>query len=439
MNLEKFNNMIELDVCLLIFAAMVTLVLLIGAATDHARNKPFLKWFTALLVTAFIMLLGEAGLWYFLGDANHIGLLKFCAFLSFGFGAVLNAIYACCLVSFIKERAQESWTGAVIVSAACAVVLLLVFVSMFNGMLFSIDENGMYHDGYAYFLVDAVDIFSLIMLMLMIIYYSRHLGTKGTLTLLSFVAFPAVAMFALPYWNPTPLYLATTLSLIFIYLFFHVDMTRQLAENEIKLAEKEKELAESRISIMLSQLQPHFMYNMLNSIYYLCGSNPGTARAAIDKFADYLRNNMESIQRVELIPFEKEYEHIQTYLDLEKIRFGEDLKIVCQMEAMNFKLPPLTVQPLVENAVKHGATKKRGGGTVTIATRETAEAWIVTISDTGRGFDPENCENDGKLHVGIRNVRERLEALVGGTLEISSETGIGTEAVVTIPKKEGGR
>ena len=109
------------------------------------------------------------------------------------------------------------------------------------------------------------------------------------------------------------------------------------------------------------------------------------------------------------------------------------------MEAMNFKLPPLTVQPLVENAVKHGATKKRGGGTVTIATRETAEAWIVTISDTGRGFDPENCENDGKLHVGIRNVRERLEALVGGTLEISSETGIGTEAVVTIPKKEGGR
>ena len=293
--------------------------------------------------------------------------------------------------------------------------------------------------GYAYFLVDAVDIFSLIMLMLMIIYYSRHLGTKGTLTLLSFVAFPAVAMFALPYWNPTPLYLATTLSLIFIYLFFHVDMTRQLAENEIKLAEKEKELAESRISIMLSQLQPHFMYNMLNSIYYLCGSNPDTARAAIDKFADYLRNNMESIQRVELIPFEKEYEHIQTYLDLEKIRFGEDLKIVCQMEAMNFKLPPLTVQPLVENAVKHGATKKRGGGTVTIATRETAEAWIVTISDTGRGFDPENCENDGKLHVGIRNVRERLEALVGGTLEISSETGIGTEAVVTIPKKEGGR
>lgn len=179
MNLEKFNNMIELDVCLLIFAAMVTLVLLIGAATDHARNRPFLKWFTALLVTAFIMLLGEAGLWYFMGDANHIGLLKFCAFLSFGFGAVLNAIYACCLVSFIKERAQESWTGAVIVSAACAVVLLLVFVSMFNGMLFSIDENGMYHDGYAYFLVDAVDIFSLIMLMLMIIYYSRHLGTRA--------------------------------------------------------------------------------------------------------------------------------------------------------------------------------------------------------------------------------------------------------------------
>lgn len=438
MNLSKFNYMIEVNVCLLIFAAMVTLMLLLGTATDHARKKPFMRWFTVLLGTAFIMLMGEAGLWCFLGDANHIGLLKFCAFLSFGFGALLNAIYACCLVGFIRERVQVSWNGAGIVSAVCAVFILLVFVSMFNGMLFYFDEKGMYHDGYAYFLVDAVDIFSLIMLMLIVIYYSRYLGTKGTLTLLSFSVFPAIAMFALPYWNPTPLYLATTLSLILIYLLFHVDMAKQLAENEIKLAEKEKELAESRISIMLSQLQPHFMYNVLNSIYYLCGSNPDEARTAIDKFADYLRNNMESVQQAELIPFEKEYEHIQTYLDLEKIRFGDDLEIIYDIGFTNFKVPPLTVQPLVENAVKHGVTKKRGGGSVTISTRETAEACIITISDTGKGFDLQNYENDGRLHVGIKNVRERLEVMAGGKLEITSEKDIGTKAAVTIPKRRTG-
>ena len=132
----------------------------------------------------------------------------------------------------------------------------------------------------------------------------------------------------------------------------------------IRAKQMERELEESRIAITLSQLQPHFIYNVLNSIYHLCDRDPKLAQEAVDKFSDYLRNNMKSIEQKEPIPFEEEYQHIQTYLSLEKIRF-RTLEIIYDIDIVNFMLPPLTVQPLVENAVKHGVTKKRGGGSVT--------------------------------------------------------------------------
>lgn len=179
------------------------------------------------------------------------------------------------------------------------------------------------------------------------------------------------------------------------------------------------------------------MYNVLNSIYYLCKHDPLTARDMVDKFSDYLRNNMASLEKKGLIPFREEYQHVQTYLSLEQLRFQKQLRIVESIETMDFRLPPLTLQPLVENAVRHGVTKKKGGGTVTISTRETASAYLVTVHDTGNGFDPAHYADDGKVHIGIRNVRERLERMVGGTLTIESTPETGTTATILIPKKEG--
>ncbi len=203
----------------------------------------------------------------------------------------------------------------------------------------------------------------------------------------------------------------------------------------IRAAKLEKELEDSRIAIMLSQIKPHFLYNVLNTIYHLYRKEPETAQEAVNSFAEYLRCNMLSIENNEPIPFSKEYEHIQTYLSLELIRFRGKLNVIYDVEVTNFKLPPLTVEPLVENAVKHGVTKKRGGGTVTVSTRKTTQGIQITVADTGVGFDPDTYMSDGKPHVGIRNVKERLEKMVGGGLSITSSEN-GTVAVVTIPEKE---
>ena len=196
----------------------------------------------------------------------------------------------------------------------------------------------------------------------------------------------------------------------------------------------EMRLQESQISIMLSQIQPHFLYNTLNSIYQLCETNPMRARSMVNFFAEYLRNNLSTLEEPGLISFETELSHVKTYLEIEKIRFEDTLEIEYDIQCDDFSLPVLTVQPIVENAVKHGTSKKRGGGTVTISTDEDKEGYIIRVADTGCGFDPTKSKNDGKRHVGIENVRQRLFNMCAGSLTIESQPGEGTVATIRIPK-----
>ena len=195
----------------------------------------------------------------------------------------------------------------------------------------------------------------------------------------------------------------------------------------------ELKLQESQISVMLSQIQPHFLYNTLNSIYQLCETNPMRARSMVNFFAEYLRNNLSALDEKGLIAFETELSHVKTYLEIEKIRFEDTLEIEFNIECEKFFLPVLTVQPIVENAVKHGTSKKRGGGKVIISTYRDEENYIIKVDDTGCGFDPTVSKDDGKSHIGIENVRQRLANMCKGTLTIESEIGVGTSVTITIP------
>ena len=195
------------------------------------------------------------------------------------------------------------------------------------------------------------------------------------------------------------------------------------------------ELQESRISIVLSQIKPHFLFNALNSIYYLCEKDPVAAQTAIGNFSDYLRDNLENLQQTELIPFYEEMEHVNTYLNLEKVRFGNELEVVYELPVVDFVVPVLTIQPLVENAVKHGTSRKRGGGTVYLITKETEKHYEIIVRDTGVGFDPEGYESDGVAHVGLTNVRNRLMLRCQANMVIDSKIGEGTTVMIQIPKE----
>ena len=197
---------------------------------------------------------------------------------------------------------------------------------------------------------------------------------------------------------------------------------------------KELALSESNNSLVLSQIQPHFLYNALTSIYRLCDVKPEAAKEAVSNFSKYLRGNLDSIKQTQMISFAEELKHLQAYLALEKIRYGDYLKVEYNIEVAEFFIPPLTVQPLVENAVNHGVSDLPEGGTVTISTKEKDDCYEIRVSDNGVGFNPDEQKNDGRSHVGIANVRSRLKIMCNGTLEIKSEIGKGTETIINIPK-----
>ena len=199
----------------------------------------------------------------------------------------------------------------------------------------------------------------------------------------------------------------------------------------------EKELYKAEVQIMVSQIRPHFMYNALTSIAMMCELDPKTAKEATITFAKYLRSNMDSLKQTRPVPFEKELDHLKKYLYIEKLRFDDLLNIEYDIQATGFEVPMLSIQPLVENAVKHGVGMKDDGGTVRISTRETDDAFEVIIEDDGVGFDTSAPQkDDGRSHVGMENTKRRLKEMCDADIIITSKVGEGTVARVIIPKKK---
>ena len=212
---------------------------------------------------------------------------------------------------------------------------------------------------------------------------------------------------------------------VFYYIWLHLQFVR---------AHEKDLMAAQRIRIMVSQIQPHFLYNTLATIRALCGRDPKKAEEVTEKLGRYLRQNMDSLESEALIPFEKELEHTRIYTEIEMVRF-ENIRVEYEIEDRDFSLPPLTVQPMVENAIRHGV-RIRKEGLVRVSTRSTEDFHEITIRDNGKGFDASGLDGAKGSHIGIRNVRERLHTLCGGSLTISSTRGEGTTVTIRIPRKE---
>ncbi|MDD6483695.1 MAG: histidine kinase [Clostridiales bacterium] len=431
--MPNFNEMQWLNVYLLTFDAAVTLFLLIGVVSDVNRKSPFMKTFIVLLVSNIFMQLGEAGIWFFAGSADNTVILNISALTSLAFSYALIGSYAYCLTAFVREKSEVSALPAHIMAVLCAIFMVMSVISLFNGMFFSFDNEGRFVYGSMYWLVRLFDLLALTAEMILVSTCCKVLGLKGTLQLISFGLLPMMSILLQFCWEPTPEYMATTLSLILLYSLFHGETTRQLAQQKIQLAQKEHQLTESRISIMLSQIQPHFMYNMLTTIMYLCRTDPEEAERTVGQFAHYIRANMDSITLKQCIPFENEMNHVKTYLSLEKKRFGDKLTLKLDIQETGFMLPALTVQPLIENAVKHGMRKKKEL-TIELRTYSDEDNYYIKIYDNGKGFDKDIIKSDGKSHIGIDNVRSRLQMMCGGDLAVSSVPESGTTALIKIPK-----
>lgn len=344
------------------------------------------------------------------------------------------ALFICGIQEYLLQRGCVIRWPVQCTAPVCAASAAAWVVSIWNGMFYAIRPTGLGAPG-PYYLLGQIGGYWVVAVLFWILL--RHRAVMGGIVALGFASFPVLPLLAAPLQLLCPgihlMPLLISAALLRIYAFILQEQAQQLQERQLQLTQ-------DRIAISLSQIRPHFLYNTLNSIYYLCASDPKAAQAAIDDFSGYLRGNLESMDQEVEVPLQRELEHVRHYLRLEQMRFDEALRVEYDIQAADFSLPPLTIQPLAENAVKHGLMAREGGGSVVIRTRETKSGYTVEVSDDGVGYDPDALPQDGRAHIGIQNVRERLQDVCRGQLTIESAPGRGTTARIVIPKcRQGGK
>lgn len=233
---------------------------------------------------------------------------------------------------------------------------------------------------------------------------------------------------------------------ILIYKFAYDNVNKSLEEKKELERKHEKarllsELKQAQILNATRQMQPHFIYNALGSIREIVLENPEEGAELIYSFTQFLRACLKSMTSNEMIPFEQEIKNIDAYINIEKMRLGEKLHIVYDIKENKFLIIPLGIQPLVENAIRHGICKKRGKtGTVVIRSFRNAESYVIEVEDDGIGFDVERTrtriENHEQDSIGIQNLIMRFKEQLDAEVEILSEAGKGTLVRVKIPEKK---
>lgn len=207
-----------------------------------------------------------------------------------------------------------------------------------------------------------------------------------------------------------------------------------------ELKELEQKLEMMRVQNSTSQMQPHFLYNALSSIREVILIDPQYASDLIYDFTVYLRACIKTMQNGEPISIAQEMDNIKAYVNIEKMRMGNRLNVVYDLQSEEFQIVPLSIQPLVENAIRHGIYRKgRQGGTVSIKTETLKEDNLITIKDDGVGFDyqkvRDEVERGERDSIGLDNVIFRLKKQLHANIVIKSEIGVGTEITVSVPRE----
>ena len=352
-----------------------------------------------------------------------------------GFGTYLFSILSSYLISFfVLDNVIISEEGIrrirIILNAFLAVCIIVLVWAQISGLLVNIDDSGMYYMGEFYYYSNLMSVAYMAFDIVMLAIHGKEISKKQRLIFGLLILSPLLATLAKPFYKN--LHVATLLSSISLTLI----VIMIVKENTSEYRRQESIKNQLEIDLMLGQIQPHFLFNVLYVIQEICHINPETAAEAIGEFSKYLRHNMDSITIRTPIPFKEELEHVGHYVSLQQLRFGERLEVQYDLECTDFKMPTLTLQPIVENAIRYGVRMApKGRGKVLIRTIEHPECYEIDVIDNGPGFDVNKVPNDGMSHTGLKNVRERLAQVSGGELTVTSAAGEGTTVRMIIPKE----
>lgn len=315
-------------------------------------------------------------------------------------------------------------------------IVILVF-DQYTHRVYFFDDDNVYHRGESYVLA-LIPVFACFALILFIVfYYRKYISRLQFFALLVYLSFPvcSAVIMAVTGEVSSIINISITISLMLMYLFYEIEKNQRMLKQAEDLVEYERANNQFKNYMLWTQIQPHFIYNNLNVIQFLCKKNPELAAEAVVNLSAFLRSYIDAYDMDVCIPISEELEIINHYLYMQKLRYGDKLEIEIAVDNENFSVPPLSVETLVENAVRHGVAKKTEGGRVSIRVYENENEYLTKVEDNGVGFDSAELEgDDGKNHVGLKNTNSRLKFMINGYLEVESQVGMGCRAIVHVPK-----
>ena len=409
-----------------VLAAFVLLGIALFSTLIHIKNSKILWLFGLVILAAgayFIFTSDGISLWQEFTVTNTTAL---------GCSIMFYMLFLSMVVTYFLEGTKKAGTATV--AAVSGFDMIFLVLPMVTDVFF--------YDTWLYWA--AVQVIANIILLICLVkefissdQTSKWIYPGMLLPLMAFII--DVVMTALGIWrgglvsrNVFCILFIAALIVVLRIVPSNINAAAKAKELEAEKNALNAQLAQSRISTMMSQIRPHFIYNTLGTIEYLCEEDPKKARKLVHSFAKYLRGNFGELNSPRPIRMSQEMEHVRHYLSIENVRFP-DMTFTFEMNTDDFMLPALTIQPIVENAIKHGLMPRDCGGSVRVTSWETPTHYCVSVEDDGVGFDP-SILLDEKKHIGLRNIRARLEAIVDGTIDIESTIGTGTKVQLNIPK-----
>ena len=422
------NNWIDIvnfsvDTAALMLMIVGVISIVIGRSMDRWSRRFFGVLFTVLLLyigSNYATILSRM-------QATPVPLLspKLALFFESLFSGLLMTLLTVYLLHCTGEDLRKSQLFFMI-CALFAVYTALLIVTQFTTFIYYYTPDHVYHRGPWYPLLLVPPILSMLALFVAVLRRHGKLSRRQFDAFLVYIVLPLMGMLLqLAFYGLYAIVLFTTIAAMFLYVSVLTDQVEHTVRQQ-------EELARQRSSIMVLQMRPHFIYNTLLSIYYLCKQDPEKAQRVILDFSSYLRQNFTAIVKEDMILFSEELEHTRAYLAVEQARYEKKLFVSFDTPHTRFRLPPLTLQPIVENAVKHGLDPSLGPLTITVRTRETQSGSEIVVEDTGPGYSP---ADDDEPHIALANIRERLALMCGGELTIRPGENGGTVVTITVPDK----
>ena len=389
-------------------------------ALDKWNKRYFLVLFSLLFLCSVSCLLSLI----FYEDPTKAATERVVYFFESLFMAVPIFMPTIFLLHCSHEKVKRNVLFYAMIALLCVYFAFLI-VAQFTDVFYYVTPDNRFFYGPLYNLSLVPIILIMILNIVGVIIRRKKLSDKYLVALLVYLI-PMTAALIIHMFINVEIFVVFGMALFAIIMFVLI-----LSDNMEQYMRQQREIANQRANVMVLQMRPHFIYNTMMTIYCLCKQDADKARQVTLDFTTYLQNNFSAIASENPVPFADELKHTQAYLAVEQAQHEDNLFTEFDTPHTLFRVPPLTLQPLVENAVKHGMKSSNNPIHISVVTQKTDDAVEIIVEDDGPGFAP---VDDNEPHIALNNIRQRLDMMCNGKLIISDREGGGTSVKVIIPE-----